>query len=114
MGDNRLYNMEGTGMILKMLDGIVRELKEVRYVTQFKRNCISVGALKALGLKVSVRDGVLKMTRGSMAVLKVVRRNNLYNLKGSMLTGQVATSINSGGDCNWLRHMRLGHTGENP
>ena len=51
MGDNRLCNMEGTGMILKMFDGIVRELKEVRYVTQFKRNCTSVGALKALGLE---------------------------------------------------------------
>ena len=49
-----------------MFDGIVRELKEVRYVSQLKRNCISVGALKILGLMVSIRDGVLKMTKGSM------------------------------------------------
>jgi len=39
---------------------------EVRYVSQLKKNFISVGALKALGLEISIGDGVLKMTRGSM------------------------------------------------
>jgi len=52
---------------------MVRELKEVRYVPQLKRNLISVGVLKTLGLEVSIRDGVLKMTKGSMVVLKGVR-----------------------------------------
>ena len=46
-----------------MFDGMVWELKEVRYLPQLKRNLISVGALKALGHGVSIRDGVLKMTR---------------------------------------------------
>ena len=54
-------------------DGMIRELKEVRYVPQLKRNLISVGALETLGLVVSIKDGVLKMTKGSMVVLKVVR-----------------------------------------
>jgi len=67
---------------------MVRELKEVRYVTHLERDLISVGVLKALGLEVSIRDGVLKMTRGSMVILKGVRRNNLYYLKGSKITGQ--------------------------
>ena len=72
-----------------MFDGMVRELKDVRYVSQLKRNLISVGALKALGLEVSIVDSVLKMTTGSMIVLKGVQRNNLYYLKGSMVTRQV-------------------------
>jgi len=55
---------------VKMFDGMVWKLKEVRYVPQLKRNIISVGALEALGLRVSVRYGVLKMTQGSMIVLK--------------------------------------------
>ena len=59
----------------------------MRYVPQVKRNLISVGALKALGDEVSVRDGVLKMTRGSMVVLKDVRRNNLYYLMVVRLQG---------------------------
>jgi len=113
MGDNRSCNIEGTCTIfIKMFAGIVQELKKVRYVPQLKKNLIFVGALKALGLKISIRDGVLKMTRGSMVVLKGVRRNNLYYLKGSMVTGQVATSTNSDDDCTRLWHMRLGHTGE--
>jgi len=52
---------------------MVRELKKVRYVPQLKRNLISVGALKTLGLVASIRDGVLKMTKGSMVVMKGIR-----------------------------------------
>jgi len=53
-----------------MFDGMVRELKEVRYVPQVKKNLISVGVFEALGHAVSARDGVLKITRGSMVVMK--------------------------------------------
>jgi len=100
MGDDHLCNEEGIGTVcIKMFDGIVRELKEVRYVPQLKRNLISVGALKTLGLVVSIRDGVLKMIKGSMVVMKGVRRNNLYHLKGSTVTCQVDTSISSNDVC---------------
>ena len=60
---------------------------------------ISVGALKTLGLVVSIRDSVLKMTKGSMVVMKGVRQNNLYYLKVSTVTGQVETSISSDDFC---------------
>jgi len=57
MGDDRPCRMKGIGNILvKMFDGMVRELKDVRYVPQLKRNLISVNNLKALGLEVSIRD----------------------------------------------------------
>jgi len=94
MDDDHPCNIEGMGTVrIKMFDGIVRELKEVRYVPQLKRNLILVGALKTLGLVVSIRDGVLKMIKGSMAVMKSVRQNNLYYLKGSTITCQVKTSF---------------------
>jgi len=113
MGDDRPCNMEGIGTIqIKMFDGMIRELKEVRYVPQFKRNIISIGALKILGLEVSIKDGILKITKGSMVVLKGVRRNNLYYLKGSTVTGHVTTSIDTDDDSTKLRHMRFRHTGE--
>jgi len=74
IGDDHSCNMEGIGTVrIKMLDEIVRELKEVRYVPQLKRNLISVGALKLLGLVASIRDGALKMTKGSMVIMKGVR-----------------------------------------
>ena len=100
MGDDHMCNVEGIGTVrIKMFDGIVRELKKVRYVSQLKRNHISVGALKTLGLVVSIRDGILKMTKDSMVVMKGVRQNNLYYLKGSTVTDQVETSISSDDIC---------------
>jgi len=100
MGDDRPRNMVGIGTIeIKIFDGMVRKLKEVRYVPKVKKNLILVGALEALGHAISVRDGVFKITRGSMVVMKGVRRNNLYYLMGSAVTGRVATSISSDGDC---------------
>ena len=79
MGDDRPCNMEGIGKTqIMMFDRMVRELKKVRYVPQVKKNLISIGALKALGYRVPVRGGVLKITRGSMVMMKGVRRNNLY------------------------------------
>ena len=113
MGDDHPCIMEGVGTIQrKMFDGMVRELKEVRYVPQLKRNLISVGALEALGLVVSIKEGVLKMTKGSMVVLKAIRRKNLYYLNGSIVIGQVAASTNSDEDSTRVWHMRLGHAGE--
>ena len=56
--------MKGIGTVrIKMFDGIVRELKEVRYAPQLKRNLISVGTLETLGLVVSIRDDDLKITK---------------------------------------------------
>ena len=55
MGDDHPCNVEGMGTVrIKMDNEIVRELKEMRYVPQLKRNLISVGALKTLGLGVSI------------------------------------------------------------
>jgi len=100
MGDDHPCNVEEMSTVcIKMNDGIVRELKEVRYLPQLKRNIISVGALKMLALVVSIQDGILKMTKGSMVVMKGVRQNNLYYLKGSTVTGQVDTSISSDNVC---------------
>jgi len=105
MGDDSIYNMDGVDTILiKMFDGMVRELKDVRYVPQMKKNLISIRA--------SGRDGVLKMLKGSMIVLKGVRRNNLYYLKGNTVIGQLATSVGSDDDSIRLWHIRLGHTCE--
>ena len=95
--------MEGVGTIqIKMFDGMIRKLKEERYVPQLKRNLISIGVLETVGLVVSIKDRVLKMTKGSMVVLKAVRQNKIYYLKGSTVTGQVATLTNSNDDSTRL------------
>ena len=74
MGDDRPCKMEGIGTVqIKMFDEMVWELKEVRNVPQLRRNLISIGVLKTLGLEVSIRDDVLMMTKASMGVLNGVR-----------------------------------------
>ena len=73
-------NRVGT-VLIKMFDGMVRELKDIRYVFQIKKNLISVETLEEQGPEFSDRDGVLKVLKGSMIVLKGVKHNNLYYLK---------------------------------
>ena len=47
------------------------------------KNIISVRVLEVEGLKGTLREGVLKMSNGSLVVLKVTSRNNVYHLMGS-------------------------------
>ena len=57
---------------------------------------------------VSIRDGVLKMTKGSMVIMKGVCWENLYYLKGSTVTGQVETSSSSDDDCTKVWQVKVG------
>ncbi|KAH9718032.1 Integrase catalytic domain-containing protein [Citrus sinensis] len=87
MGNDQPCRTMGIGTIrLKIFDGMVRELKEVRFVLALKKNLISVGALKAKGYKVTIEDCVMKFTHGAMVILQWVRRHNLYYLKGGKKT----------------------------
>ena len=88
MGIDHPCNVEGIATVnVKIFNGVVWEFKEVRYAPQLKMNLILVGTLETLCLMVSIWDGVLKMTKGSMVVMKGIRRNNLYYLKGGTVTG---------------------------
>ena len=70
----------------------MRELKDVRYVSHMAKNLISVGALEAEGLRGTLGESVLKMSSDSLVVLKGIRRNNVYYLKGSALIGNLVSS----------------------
>ena len=110
MDDDHPCNVKGIGTVrIKIFDRIIQKLKEVMYVPQLKRNLISVGALETLGLMVSIRDGVLKITKGSIVVMKGVRRSNLYYLKGSTVIGPVETFISSDNICSQVWQMKVGH-----
>jgi len=50
-----------------------------------KKNIISVEAVELKGLKVTLKNGILKITKGSMVVMKCIRDRNLYYLKGSIV-----------------------------
>jgi len=75
-----------------MFDGAVRDLTDVRYVPQMKKN-ISVGAMESKGLKVTLENNILKVTKGSLVVMKGIRDMNVYYLKGTAVTDSLTASM---------------------
>jgi len=55
---------------MKMFDGQVRILTNVRYVLNLKKNLLLLEALEARGYKFSGADEAIKVTKGSMTILK--------------------------------------------
>ena len=95
---------------MKLHDGTVKNLKEVRFIPEMKTNLISLGALEASGYTITLKDGGLKVSLENLVVMKGIRRKNLYFLQGSAVTGRAMTTT-SDEDTTRLWHMRLGHPG---
>ncbi|KAG8481133.1 hypothetical protein CXB51_025928 [Gossypium anomalum] len=117
MGNNASCKIAGVGTIkVKMFDGVVRTLSDVRYVPELKRNLISLSTLDSKGYRYTAESGVLKISKGSLVVMKGQRKTcQVYVLQGSTVTGDaaVASSSLSDDDITKLWHMRLGHMSEN-
>ena len=113
MGNNKACNILGIGTVkLKLEDGTVKLLTEVRHVPELKRPLISLGTLEDAGYTFKGENGILKVMKGSRVVMKGQRKNNkLYILLGSTVTGEVhATSTEFDKTLMW--HHRLGHMSE--
>ena len=63
-----------------------------------KKSIILIGALEAQGLRETLREGILKMFNRSLVILKGIRHNNLYYLKRSAITENLAASKHLDGD----------------
>ncbi|KAG8492439.1 hypothetical protein CXB51_009727 [Gossypium anomalum] len=117
MGNNTSCKIAGVGTIkVKMFDGVVRTLSDVRYVPELKRNLISLSTLDSKRYRYTAESGVLKISKGSLVVMKGQRKTaKLYVLQGSTVTGDAAivSSSLSDDDITKLWHMLLGHMSEN-
>jgi hypothetical protein len=79
------------------------------------KNIISLSTLDGKGYKYSGGDGVLKVSKGSLIVMKgELKSPNLYRLRGTTITGDAAVISNSpsNSDAINLWHIRLGHMSE--
>ncbi|KAL5858125.1 hypothetical protein ACOSQ3_005583 [Xanthoceras sorbifolium] len=115
MGNNHACKIAGMGTVkIKMHDGVIRTLTDVRHIPDLKRNLISLSTLDSNGYKFTGGDGVLKVAKGSLIVMKAEKIGKLYILKGSTVTGATAVSTSSLSDSDVTRlwHMRLGHMSE--
>ena len=97
-------------MRIRLLNGVEKVLTHVRYVPELRRNLISLGMLDELGYVIKLESGSLKVLKGSLVVMKGVKRNGIYSLIGSTVVGSISavTTINN----IMLWHKRLGHVSE--
>ena len=99
MGNNVICRVIGIGVIkLKLHDNSILELKQVRHVHNLKRNLISLGLLDQIGCVVKVQQGIMSVVKGSLVLLKGIRKNGLYVLEGTTVTGMVSVSSSSSVD----------------
>ncbi|CAD6246447.1 unnamed protein product [Miscanthus lutarioriparius] len=103
MGDNNPREIVGIGSVqIKMHDGMIRTLKDVRHIPGMDRNLISLSTLDAEGIQ------TLRFRWSDMNSAK------LYVLRGSTLHGFVTAAAVSNDEPSKtnLWHMHLGHMSE--
>jgi len=81
MRNDAVCKTVGIGNVrMRMFDEHVRSLTNVRHVPDLKKNLLSLEALEARGYKFSGADRGIKVTGGSMTILKGERTTNLCKL----------------------------------
>lgn len=70
MGDDHALEIAGIGTIkLKMFDGTVRIIQEVRHAKGLKKNLLSLGQLDNSGCKTHIQDGIMKIVKGALVMM---------------------------------------------
>ncbi|KAK2980794.1 hypothetical protein RJ640_003020, partial [Escallonia rubra] len=97
-----------------MFDGIVRTLGDVRYIPDMKKNLISLGTLDSIDCSISIKGGVMKVSKCAMVIMKGQKTGNLYKLVWNTVRGGASVSTHAGSrdDNSELWHKRLGHLSE--
>ncbi|XP_070015224.1 uncharacterized protein [Nicotiana sylvestris] len=78
---------------IRMHDGVVRILTDVRYVPELKKNLIALGTLESLGCKFTGEGGVQNFFQGALLIMKAHRSGSLYTLLGSTVIGTTTVSV---------------------
>ncbi|KAK2986648.1 hypothetical protein RJ640_011726 [Escallonia rubra] len=99
---------------IRMRDGIMRTLSDVRHVSELRKNLISLGTLDSSGYSYRAACGVMRIMKVALVVMKGLKQNSLYLLQGSTVTvtAVAASSSDIDSDTTKLWHMRLGHVSE--
>ena len=74
LGDNHSCKTVGVGSVkIKMFDGVIRTLTDVRHVPELKKKIISLRVLDSCCHKFIGFDGTLKVSKGALVVMKAHR-----------------------------------------
>lgn len=113
LGNHASCKVVGIGTVkIKMFDGIVRVLMDVRHVPDLRKNLISLGTLDSKGYTYRGGGGAIRVSNGALIVMKGKKVNSMYTLEGSTVTGTATVSAMADSDVTRLWHMRMGHMSE--
>ena len=78
--------MIGIGFVrTRMFDGMERVLENVRQIPELKKNLISLGMLDDQGCIFRAEKAVMRASKGSLIIMKKVKKNDLYSLIGNTI-----------------------------
>ncbi|KAK9912957.1 hypothetical protein M0R45_036789 [Rubus argutus] len=90
------YKVVGVRSIkIKVPNGLVKTLENVRHIPSLDRNLIALGTLDFEGHKIVGQDGNLKVVKGAFVVMKSKKVKGLYHLEGSFVRGGTVGSVKS-------------------
>jgi hypothetical protein len=116
MGNDHALEIAGIGTIkLKMYDGSIHTISGVRHVKGLKKTLLSVGQFDSLGCKIRTENGIMKIVKGALVVLKARKiAANLFVLMGET-HHEAEASIASASPAEekmMMWHQKLGHMSE--
>ena len=107
MGNNVACKVVGIGTIkIKMFENVVRTLGKVRHVLEVKKNLISLGTLDFKGYCYKSKNGLMKVSKGAMVMMKGQKvEGNIYKLFSNTIVGGAVAMTESEYDDTLLWHM---------
>lgn len=94
---------------LKFSTGLDRIITQVRYVPDLKRNLLSCGMLNKKGYEFKGKNRTLKVSHGSLVIMKANIVNGMYILEQSTIVGSMSSTEV---DKYNLWHLRLRYISE--
>ncbi|GKC30499.1 retrovirus-related pol polyprotein from transposon TNT 1-94, partial [Tanacetum coccineum] len=115
LNDHELKIIVIGSIMVKMHDGTVRTIRDVRHVEGLKKNLLSLGQLDDLGCKVEIQNKIMKIIKGTLVLMRGEKvAANLYQLKGEIMK-ETEASVASHSPSHRVAitwHQKLGHMSE--
>ena len=113
LGNNVVCHVKGIGSVrLKMQDGSIKKLRDVRYIPEVKRNLVSLGSLERKGCTFSSANGSMTIMKDKKVVMTGERRGTLYYLTATVMKTSMDEVHIVKSESVSLWHRRLGHPAE--
>lgn len=112
MSDDVSYKLVGIGAVkVRMHDGVVRTLSNMMHSIEMTKNLISLRSMDYNGYRLVIEDGIPRIIKGALVVIKRKQFETLYELVGSTIVGITVVTLStlSYSDVTRISHMRLGH-----